>query len=253
MGRLTPMPPIFSHFPELVEKVPTAAALLLLTNAQLDEMLLKIAAERASNPDPIANKYVYDGSLTGLYPVGAGTTYQQSIDVDRVLGESWQRLQADGLVMQAPGQASGNRTVTARGAEMASSSNFPEMMIRQRLSRDMLHPDLQGSVYNSFAAGDYDTAVRDAFVILEDAVRTAASLRPQDIGVQLMRSAFNPANGPLTDPNMPPGERDRMPDLFAGAIGVFKNPLSHRRVGKNNPAPVIEELMFASRLLRFVR
>jgi hypothetical protein len=45
----------------------------------------------------------------------------------------------------------------------------------------------------------------------------------------------------------------RMPDLFAGAIGVFKNPLSHRKVGKSDPAPVIEELMLASRLLRFVR
>jgi hypothetical protein len=52
---------------------------------------------------------------------------------------------------------------------------------------------------------------------------------------------------------MPRGEQDRMPDLFAGAIGVFKNPLSHRQVGNSDPIPVIEELMLASRLLRFVK
>jgi len=247
------MPPTLSPFPELVEKVPTAAALLRLTNPQLDELLLKIAADRASNSDPIANKYVYDGSLANLYPVVSGNTSEDSKTANKMLGEAWQRLQANGLIMQAPDQAAGNRTVTTKGAETAASSNFQEMMIRQRLSRDMLHPDLQGSVYNSFAAGDYDTAVLDAFVILEDAVRMAANLQPRNIGVQLMRDAFNPTNGPLTDMHMLPAERERMPDLFAGAIGVFKNPLSHRRVGKNDPGPVVEELMFASRLLRFVK
>jgi uncharacterized protein (TIGR02391 family) len=247
------MPPTFSPFPELVEKLPTAAALLQLTNPQLDEILLKIAADRATNQDPTANKYVYDGSLANLYPVVSGNTFEASKAADRVIGEAWQRLQAAGLIMQAPNQADGNRTVTTNGAKMAASSNFQEMMIRQGLSRDMLHPELQRSVYNSFAAGDYDTAVRDAFVILEHAVRTAAGLQPSKIGVKLMREAFSPTNGPLTDPHMQSAERERMADLFAGAIGVFKNPLSHRRVGKNDPAPVIEELMFASRLLRFVK
>jgi hypothetical protein len=44
-----------------------------------------------------------------------------------------------------------------------------------------------------------------------------------------------------------------MADLFAGAIGTFKNPLSLRRLGNSDPVPVIEELMLASRLLRFVK
>ena len=117
----------------------------------------------------------------------------------------------------------------------------------------MLHADLQGSVYDNFAAGNYDTAVRDAFVTVEDAVRTTALLPPTDIGVPLMRKAFNPTNGPLTNMTLPYAERERTADLFAGAIGTFKNPLSHRLVGNSDPAPVIEELMLASRLLRFVR
>jgi len=52
---------------------------------------------------------------------------------------------------------------------------------------------------------------------------------------------------------LPVAERERIADLFVGAIGTFKNPLSHRKVGNTDPAPVIEELLLASRLLRFVR
>lgn len=245
--------PTLSPFPELTEKVPTVAALLQLTSTQLDEILLKIAADRASNPDPIANKHVYDGSLANLYPVSSDNAFEDVKAADKLLGEAWQRLQAHGLIMQAPDQALGSRTVTSKGAEVATSSNFPEMMARLRLSREMLHLDLQGSVYDRFAARDYDGAVLGAFVILEDAVRTAAGLRPEDIGVELMKKAFNPAGGALTDTGLPAAERERLRDLFVGAIGTFKNPLSHRKIGKSDSAPVIEELMFASRLLRFFK
>ena len=68
-----------------------------------------------------------------------------------------------------------------------------------------------------------------------------------------MREAFNPNTGKLTNQALPISERERMADLFAGAIGTFKNPLSHRKVGNSEPMPVIEELLFASRLLRFVK
>jgi hypothetical protein len=41
-----------------------------------------------------------------------------------------------------------------------------------------------------------------------------------------------------------------MPDLFAGAIGVFKNPLSHREVGNSDPIPVIEHLSLRKAVLQ---
>jgi hypothetical protein len=47
---------------------------------------------------------------------------------------------------------------------------------------------------------------------------------------------------------LPMSERERMADLFAGAIGTFKNPLSHRKVGNTKLIPVMEELLLASRL-----
>jgi uncharacterized protein (TIGR02391 family) len=120
-------------------------------------------------------------------------------------------------------------------------------------SREMLHRDLQGAVYENFSGGNYDTAVRDAYVQVEIAVREAVKPPASLVGVKLMREGFSPNTGKLANMALVMSERERMADLFAGAIGTFKNPLSHRKVGNIDPKPVIEELMFASRLLRFVK
>jgi hypothetical protein len=107
--------------------------------------------------------------------------------------------------MQAPGQARDNVTLTKKGKEVAGSgSNLDEIMARTNLRREMLHPLLRTSVYDSFATGHNDTAVRDAFVIVEDRVKTASGIK-SDIGVKLMRTAFNPYGGSqtLTDMSLP--------------------------------------------------
>jgi hypothetical protein len=51
------------------------------------------------------------------------------------------------------------------------------------------------------------------------------------IGVKLMRHAFQPDTGRLTIPTADKGEREGAMNLFAGAIGYYKNPFSHRNVG----------------------
>jgi hypothetical protein len=45
----------------------------------------------------------------------------------------------------------------------------------------------------------------------------------------------------MTDMALAMSERERMADLFAGAIGTFKNPLLHGKVGNMDPVPVIED------------
>lgn len=85
-------------------------------------------------------------------------------------------------------------------------------------------------------------------------MRNAATGLPAGlVGGPLMKQAFDKQKGPLRDPGLHPGEQAAMPNLFAGAMGVFRNPVAHRKVGKSDPASVIEELMIASRLLRFVK
>ena len=43
-----------------------------------------------------------------------------------------------------------------------------------------------------------------------------------------------------------------MVNLFQGAIGVFKNPPSHRQVDYDNPTVASEVVMFADLLLRML-
>ena len=83
------------------------------------------------------------------------------------------------------------------------------------------------------------------------AVRAKGNYPQTLIGVDLMRKAFHPIDGRLTLPGDAPGERQAVMDLFAGAIGSYKNPSSHRHVAIDAPEAV-EMIMLASHLLRIV-
>jgi hypothetical protein len=67
-----------------------------------------------------------------------------------------------------------------------------------------------------------------------------------------MRRAFDVDNGPLTDRAAEPAERQAIGDLFAGAIGSYKNPHSHRNVPVVDPTEAAEIVMLANQLLRIV-
>jgi uncharacterized protein (TIGR02391 family) len=104
----------------------------------------------------------------------------------------------------------------------------------------------------TFLRGDYDTAVFQAFREVEVAVRTAAELRSDLVGVALMREAFDKEKGKLTDNTLPVEEREAMAHLFAGAIGYCKNPTSHRTVAVDAETTV-EMIVMANRVACVVR
>ncbi len=67
-----------------------------------------------------------------------------------------------------------------------------------------------------------------------------------------MSKAFKVDNGPLTDMTLPEPERKATLLLFLGAIGLFKNPSSHRHVPLSDSHEAAEMISFASLLMRMV-
>lgn len=63
---------------------------------------------------------------------------------------------------------------------------------------------------------------------VEVAVRRVCQYPDDLIGVPLMRKAFDPEDGPLSDMTVVRAEREALAHLFSGAIGHSKNPQSHR-------------------------
>ena len=66
-----------------------------------------------------------------------------------------------------------------------------------------------------------------------------------------MRKAFHPSDGRLTIQGDARGERQAVMDLFADAIGSYKNPSSHRHVAID-ALEAVEMIMLATHLLRIV-
>lgn len=102
-----------------------------------------------------------------------------------------------------------------------------------------------------FFLGDFETAAFAALKAVEVEVRRLSHFDDSDIGVRLMRKAFG-ERGPLRDDSADPGEQVALMEFFAGAIGAFKNPASHRTVSFDDPVEAAEVVQVADLLLRIL-
>jgi uncharacterized protein (TIGR02391 family) len=143
------------------------------------------------------------------------------------------------------------RIVTRAGRRALESGSLQEILAAERIGL-ALHPLLEGKVRPIFLLGDYETAAFKAMKEVEVRVRELAKLPNDLIGVALMRQAFNPTSGPLTDASHEGGERQARSDLFSGAIGSFKNPTSHRPVTYTDPTEASEVVLLADLLMRIL-
>jgi uncharacterized protein (TIGR02391 family) len=183
---------------------------------------------------------------------GMNYTSQLPVAVEAVLTEAWAWLAREGFIVERASSQQGWYFLSRRG-KRALESGIPLAFRNSRfLPREQLHPVIDEKVTAPYLRGDYEIAVFAAFKEVEVAVRVAAApVGDCIIGTALMRQAFHEATGPLRDPDQPKAEREALAHLFAGAIGSYKNPASHRRVAIE-ASEAAEMIMLASHLMRIV-
>jgi uncharacterized protein (TIGR02391 family) len=176
-------------------------------------------------------------------------------DVEMAISEAFQWLVINIFVVPASGASAqyGWYVLSRRGrAALQNPQVFKDYARAAAFPRELLHPAIAERVWADLARGEYDSAVFYAFRTVEESVRKAGKYTATDIGPPLMRKAFDPDSGPLTKHEDPDAERQALAHLFAGAMGSYKNPRSHRTVANPDPGEAQEMVMLASHLLRIV-
>lgn len=171
---------------------------------------------------------------------------------ERAMQEAWDWLRTNNLLSFADPTQRGSdfAFVTRMGKAALEDGGFSRIAAQRRLGVDM-HPLIAGRVRQQFVLGEYELAAIAALREVEIRVRELAGASESDIGVRLIGEAFKPS-GVLHDPSLDKGESEAIMALFRGAIGVFKNPSSHRQVEFDDPTEASEVILLADLLLRML-
>ncbi len=238
--------------PTLGDIIPDADVLLGLQPEEVGAALLAVLNSRGAP----AQEFNPHNILGELFPLHNEVYPRERQDeIGQALMEAWTWLRREGLTATDPDATSakgGWAFVTRRGRELRSVGDLDAYRQASALPKNLLHPAIANDCWINFIRGKYDTAVFEAFRAVEIAVRSAGSFADTDLGVDLMRRAFREEEVPLTDATTPRGEQQAMADLFAGAIGSYKNPHSHRAAVITDPNDAVGMLMLASHLMRIV-
>jgi|GEM_PF-700968 len=179
-----------------------------------------------------------------------GTASDQGVSA--ALAEGWGWLMSHGLVVRDPSQQSPDAYRVTRLGDETLRYGVAKLAAAERLGV-ALHPRIAQRVEQQYLLGEFELAVLAAMKDVEVRVRELAGAPDSLLGVKLMQQAFSStAAGPLTDPEADPGEQVAAMDLFKGAIGLFKNPVSHRPVNYDDPTVASEIILLADLLLRLL-
>lgn len=234
--------------------IPTADELLATPVDDLAPILLRLAAARLQGAGFIPESVTEEPFSPAVAAGQIGYPPFKRQQVNAVLSKAWNWIEREGYIEPAPGinGRNGWRVLTDAGQAVADGEDFRKLREALAFPKELLHPAIRDKVWRMLRRGELDEAVRTAYVALEDAVRAAANLTHGEYGVDLMRKAFHADSGPLTNLKAHKPEREALAHLFAGAIGAWKNPVSHRGGVLAELSEAQDQLMLASHLLRIV-
>lgn len=237
---------------------PAAAAFLDAAETDIERAVLRVYLEHTDQP--FRGMTTAQNIATQLFETG-GYAYEVGVRnrIDRAISRATRKLEDAGLIEEPDfhNGRNGFRIISQRGREVVAANDYEAAKVRSLVSREMFHPSLPDAAWNAFRVGDYDTAVFEAFKAVESAVRKKTvgknNITLSDHTVSLLRKAFDPTAGPLSDMSAPEQRRKRRCELFTGAFGELRNPKAH---GGDptiaDPHMAVEEMMIASSLLRIV-
>ncbi|MEO7737940.1 MAG: TIGR02391 family protein [Novosphingobium sp.] len=225
--------------------MPDADVLLALSPEELGFHLI---GHIASTDDKKLHASALQGSLFDSHSEKYPQTHRKPV-LDALM-EAWTWLESEALIVLTDGSSNGWVRLSRRATGLTEPAAFAEYRAARMLPKEILHPKIRQPVWLDVMRGDYEIAVFRAMKAVEVAVREASGL--EGVGVKLMRAAFHQDTGPLADLNADGGEREARMHLFAGAIGSFKNPVSHRDIPLEEAGAVIEQILLANHLLRIV-
>ncbi len=228
------------------QSFPDGDTVLHLRPEELGFLILKFIAPRRENQIN-SNNFIMEVGNSEYY---AGKTQE---DILHAFAEAWDWLVHNGMLSHQLANAHGWAFVTREGRLLLEAGDVGAFLDASLIRREGLDPALEKHVLPLYLRSDFDTAIFRAFKEVEVRVRQVARLQNSDIGTDLARKAFHPTSpGPLTDTSQHPAERQATADLFAGALGLFKNPSSHREVVWNEARDAAEAISLANLLLRMV-
>lgn len=167
------------------------------------------------------------------------------------VAEAWGWLAAKVLISTKGGSYDFHDFHVTRAGLEALDRGLAYVRASIRLDVDLVEA-LEQKVRPQFLLGDFELAAFAAMREVEISVREQAGLGTDLLGVALMQNAFRDG-GPLHAPDIHAAESVAQMNLFAGAMGLFKNPPSHRRVDYQDPVEASEVILLADLLLRILR
>ena len=236
----------------LTEIIPDVEILLGLSTEELAFVVLQLAYEHRQNG--LIHIQGLINHISGVAGTSEGYPQNKRNEAELAFGEAWNWLTVQGLLIPDPGMNGNNGWMrfSRKTVKLLIQANFKNYARSVAFSKSLLHPIIAEEVWIDLARGDLGSAVFKAFRAVEIAVREVGAFDATDVGTELMRKAFDQANGPLANQAHPKAERESLAHLFAGAIGSYKNPHSHRTVIINDSTEAQEMVVIASHLLRIV-